>query len=225
MDSKKLVDELRKKFEEPNNKLLADNLGVSYATLQQWHAEPRELTPRQVVNIIDKAKRKGASETHLVRVRPIAEYYPIEAARSQQGVKWELFNAEESGNKRQEGLKEVLRQSRGVYVFYDSSGSAIYVGKAKEQSLWDEMKNAFNRDRKTQKLRIVRHPTTGTGYQPAYESPRSIVKTHLLLSDISAYFSAYDVAIDMINNIEALLVRVYANGLLNARAENFNHYA
>jgi len=40
-----------------------------------------------------------------------------------------------------------------------------------------------------------------------------------------AYFSAYDVALDMINNIEALLVRVYANGLLNARMEKFNHSA
>ncbi len=223
MDSKALVDELRKRFDEPNNKLLADHLGLSYATLQQWHADPRELTPRQVVNIIEKAKDKGATETHLLGVRPIAEYYPIEAAISQQGAKWELFNAEESGNKRQEGLKEMLQESYGVYVFYDSRGSAIYVGKAKEQSLWNEMKSAFNRDRKTQKLRLVSHLTTGTGYKPAYETPRDIVQTHLLLSDLAAYFSAYDVAKDMINNIEALLVRVYANGLLNARMEKFNH--
>lgn len=225
MNSHALVDELRKKFNEPNNKLLADHLGVSYATLQQWHTEPRELTPKQVVNIIDKAKIRGAAEIHLLGVRPIVEYYPIEATVSQQGVKWELFNAEESGNKRQEGLQTILQESNGVYVFYDSRGSAIYVGKAKEQSLWDEMKSAFNRDRKTQKLRLVNHPTTGTGYRPAYEAPRTIVQTHLLLSDLAKYFSAYDVAVDMINNIEALLVRVYANGLLNARMEKFNHGA
>ncbi|WP_045210546.1 hypothetical protein [Desulfonatronovibrio magnus] len=225
MNSNVFVDELRKKFQEPNNKLLAEHLGVSYATIQKWHTEPRELTPKQVVTIVDKAKNRGAREAHLAGVRPIAEYYPIDASASQQGVKWELFNAEESGNKRQEGLKEVLQKSYGIYVFYDSKGSAIYIGKAKEQSLWNEMKNAFNRDRKTQRLKIVHHPTTGTGYRPAYEAPRDIVNTHILLSDMATYFSAYEVELDMIKNIEALLVRVYANGLLNARIEKFNHNA
>lgn len=225
MDSRMFVDELRKKYQQPNNKLLAEHLGVSYSTLHKWHTEPRKLTHRQVVNIVDKAKRHGSREVHLSGVRPIVEYYPIDAAVSQQGAKWELFNAEESGNKRQEGLKEVLQESYGIYVFYDSRGSAIYIGKAKEQSLWDEMKSAFNRDRKTQKLKIVPHPTTGTGYRPAYESPRNIVNTHILLSDMVTYFSAYNVENDMINNIEALLVRVYANGLLNARIEKFNHGA
>lgn len=223
MDSHKLVDELRKKFNAPNNKLLAEQLGVSYATLQQWHSDTRELTAKQVVTIIEKAREAEATRAKLQGVKSIVEYYPIEASLSRHQAKWELFDSEQSGNKRQEGLKEVLKASYGVYIFYDSRGSAIYVGKAKEQNLWDEMKSAFNRDRKTQQLRLVEHPVTGTGYRAACDAPRDIVKTHLQLCHMATYFSAYEVSKDMINNIEALLVRVYANGLLNARTEKFNH--
>lgn len=109
-------------------------------------------------------------------------------------------------------------------MFYDSRGEALYVGKAKEQNLWDEMKSAFNRDRQTQKIRAVNHPYTGTGFKPAYESPRKIELFHMQLADLATYFSAYEVDNDMINNIEALLVRTFANGLLNARMEKFSEH-
>lgn len=97
----------------------------------------------------------------------------------------------------------------------------MYVGKAKEQNLWDEMKSAFNRDRQTQKIRVVSHPYTGTGFRPAYEAPRKIEWHHMQLADLAMYFSAYEVDGGMINNVEALLVRAFANGLLNARVETF----
>lgn len=221
MDSKKLVDELRKKYDAPNNKKLSEMLGVSYALINKWHSEPKELTVKQVANLLDKSKEQAKWEAHQFSIRPIVEYYPIEAHESLHGASFELFNSEYSGNKRQEGIKSYLKESCGVYIFYDSRGEALYVGKAKEQNLWDEMKSAFNRDRQTQKIRTVNHPVTGTGFKPAYESPRKIELLHMQLADLATYFSAYEVDIDMINNVEALLVRVYANGLLNARMEKF----
>jgi hypothetical protein len=167
------------------------------------------------------AKKQSTKSAHNSSILPIVEYYPIEPEESKQGSRWELFNAELSGNRRQEGLKKILLKSHGIYVFYDSQGVALYVGKAKEQNLWDEMKSAFNRDRQTQKIRVVKHPYTGTGFRPAYESHRKIEWRHVQLADLAMYFSAYKVDEGMINNIEALLVRVFANVILNSRMEKF----
>ncbi|MFM5161130.1 hypothetical protein ACEUAT_19540, partial [Aeromonas veronii] len=126
-----------------------------------------------------------------------------------------------AGNKRQEKLKTVLKSTNGVYVFYDSRGTPLYVGKAKDQCLWDEMKSAFNRDRKTQKIRTVLHPENGSGFSPAYDSPRKIEWKHLQLCQLATYFSAYEAHTDMINRVEALLIRAFANSIMNARMETF----
>lgn len=221
MNSKELIDELRLKNNSPHNKHLSEVLGVSYATVQKWSNEPRELTAKQVVSLIEKISNQSVFKAHSYSIKPIVEYYPIEVVESKQGTHWELFDSDTSGNKRQEDIKKYLRSCCGVYVFYDSRGEALYIGKAKDQSLWDEMKNAFNRDRQTQKIKIVSHPYTGTGFKPAFESPRKIEKTNLRLADMASYFSAYEVEEDMINNVEALLVRVFANSLLNVKMEKF----
>ena len=221
MNSKELVDELRVKYNYPNNRHLSEKLGLSYSTVQKWSNEPRNLTVKQVVGVIEKVRQQSVFDAHSYSIKPIVEYYPIEVAESQQGTHWELFNADVSGNKRQEDIKGYLKDCCGVYVFYDSRGEALYVGKAKEQSLWNEMKNAFNRDRQTQKIKLVSHPYTGTGFKPAFESPRKIEKTNLQLADMASYFSAYEVEDDMINNVEAFLVRVFANSILNVKMEKF----
>jgi hypothetical protein len=83
------------------------------------------------------------------------------------------------------------------------------------------MNNAFNRDRETQKISIVSHPYTGDGFEPAYIKTRAIRSKHIKLCDMAYYFSAYEVEKNLIDNVEALLVRVFANGLLNAKMENF----
>ncbi|HCH0949908.1 TPA: hypothetical protein NKP42_004523 [Vibrio parahaemolyticus] len=221
MNSKELVDELRVKYHSPNNKHLSESLGLSYSTVQKWSNEPRNLTVKQVVSVIEKVSQQSVFDAHSYSIKPIVEYYPIEVAESKQGAHWELFDSDVSGNKRQEDIKDYLRDCYGVYVFYDSRGEALYIGKAKEQSLWDEMKSAFNRDRQTQKIKLVSHPYTGTGFKPAFESPRKIEKTNLQLADMASYFSAYEVEGDMINNVEALLVRVFANSILNVKMEKF----
>ncbi|MFL1802966.1 hypothetical protein ACJW8F_16430 [Plesiomonas shigelloides] len=221
MNSKELIDELRVTHNSPNNKHLSALLGLSYSTVQKWSNEPRELTAKQVVSIIGKISQQSVFDARSYSIKPIVEYYPIEVTESQQGTHWELFDSAVSGNKRQEDIKQYLRDCCGVYVFYDSRGEALYIGKAKEQSLWNEMKNAFNRDRQTQKIKLVSHPYTGTGFKPAFESPRKIEKTNLKLAHMASYFSAYEVEEDMINNVEALLVRVFANNILNVKIEKF----
>ena len=43
----------------------------------------------------------------------------------------------------------------------------------------------------------------------------------MALADIAAYFSAYEVAPGMIDVIETLLIRAFANDLLNKKMETF----
>lgn len=86
MNSKDLVDELRKRYEEPNNKTLSETLGVSYTLINKWHSDPRELTVKQIVNLLEKTKEQAKWEAHQFSIRPIVEYYPIEAHESLHGA-------------------------------------------------------------------------------------------------------------------------------------------
>lgn len=87
------------------------------------------------------------------------------------------------------------------------------------------MKDAFNRNRnKSERVQtVVRaiHPTRNKEFLTAEEQHRQLRKTQLELSELAAYFSAYEVDGEMIDELEALLVRGFANDLLNVKMETF----
>ena len=84
------------------------------------------------------------------------------------------------------------------------------------------MNLALNRDRKAvQKIKRVRHPARRLQYRTTDEKNRQIIDQQVPLWDIATYFSAYEVADEMIEDVEALLVRSFANNLLNKRMERF----
>ena len=119
-------------------------------------------------------------------------------------------------------LRNELEKHHGVYVFFDSRGQAIYTGKARKQSLWKELTNAFNRKRgQIQKIWRVKHPMRKQQYRNSNEKARQIDEYAVPLHELASYFSAYHVADGMVNKLEALLVRSFANGLLNKRMETF----
>ena len=70
-----------------------------------------------------------------------------------------------------------------------------------------------------QKIALVQHPERNQELKPGYEKLRQPKDTLLELSDLAAYFSAYYVDDGMINDLEALMVRGFANDLLNVRME------
>lgn len=160
-------------------------------------------------------------------VRPIVEFFPLDWVESKRGAKYEIFSEylDEDGNAHRynEGVKNELRTTSGIYLFYDSRGRALYAGRAVEQSLWAEMNNVYNRSRdEVQKIKLVNHPIRNVAYSSATESGRKIIKNSVKLHDLAAYVSAYEIAPkDLIPMFEALLIRAFANDLLNARMENF----
>jgi hypothetical protein len=216
----KLIVALKKKFAVGTNRALAGRLGMTELALANWR-RGKSLTVRQIANAIDKSSKKAIENSQGAMIRPIVEYFPLDAVESRGGVRYELFPAGKDDNPLHVQLRETLRDVKGIYVFYDSRGRAIYAGKAKRQSLWGELKSVFNRDRSTQTVYRIKHPSRRQSFVPGYEKRRQPKRTPLRLSDLAAYVTAYEVDIAVIDNLEALLVRGFANDLLNVRMERF----
>jgi len=223
------VNDLRKKFPEEYQKNgdrgIAERLGISPQTLRKWSKSGSEIESFQITNAFIKAQDTAVTEAQYNTIKPIVEFYPIHWAESVGGANYEVLPLKNNATSIQNGLREELKKRNGLYIFYDTRGKALYAGKAKLQSLWKEMNHAFNRDRdEVQAITLVTHPEREQEFFPAFSYPRQPKKQTLKLHDLAAYFSAYWVSDGMIDDLEALLVRGFANDLLNIKMEKFNHF-
>ena len=157
-------------------------------------------------------------------IQPVVEFFPLKPTLSKGGVNLELFPTSGTASRYNRELRAALDSAtaRGIYVFYDTRGRALYVGKAARQSLWRESCNALNRQRRTQQVFLVSHPSGAKApFVPTDERERPIRRMNTELSKLASYFSAYEVDRDHISDIEALLIRAFANDLLNSQMANF----
>jgi DNA-binding XRE family transcriptional regulator len=223
MKASELIKALSKKLGTKSQAELARALGVTTTTLNNWEKRDEDLSASQVAAALAKSRTAAVRKSQLETIQPIVELFPINRCRSNRDARWNVFDAGSSAVLYVRGLKAALEQSVGIYIFYDSRGQALYVGKAREQTLWKEINLAFNRTREVQKITLVRHPDRNQLFQPGYEKLRQPTETRLELFDLASYFSAYQVADGMIDDLEALLVRSFANNLLNVRMETFTH--
>lgn len=210
---------LKKKFNAKTERDLARALGVGQPTINNWKRESASISPRIVATTITAAVQAALSQA----IRPIVEFYPISKVKSSRSSRYELFSTRKTDGDHhfQKGLRAELEQHHGVYVFFDSRGRALYAGKAKRLVLWSEMNSAFNRAREVQRLRRVAHPERNQQYRDSKEKARQIQPTIVPLHELAIYFSAYEVVDVIINELESLLVRSFANDLLNVRMELF----
>lgn len=224
MKAEPLLDALAKKLKTSSQASLAAALGVSIQTLHNWRTKDASLTPSQLANAIAKSNSAAIRQSQLMTIQPIVEFYEIDACETKQGASWQILDTGNGANTYRKGLRHALEQAKGVYLFYDSRGKALYAGKAKEQSLWKEMNSAFNRDRELQKISLTHHPDRNQEFRTGSEKLRQPRRTQLPLADLACYFSAYKIEPGMIDDLEALLVRGFANDLLNAKMETFAHH-
>ncbi len=224
MKGSELISALKKQFRVTTDKELSEVLGISVPTIQQWKSRP-QCTLRQIAKLVHSASKTGAVRFRNDAVRPLVEFFAIDFCESGKGAGYMLFDVrDEKGGAHpyKSGLKDELESKHGVYLFFDSRGQAIYAGKARRQSLWKEMNLALNRNRgDLQKIKRVKHPERKMDYRTSDEKTRQIVDQSVSIWDIATYFSAYEVADEMIEDVEALLVRSFANNLLNKRMERF----
>ncbi len=228
MNGNDLIDEFAKRLEKKygadqiTDRVLAKALGVTMPGLAKYRNSV--LTPRQMANLsisFAKAQRDSLVNSTVI---PVAEFFPIDEHVTV-GGKSQIFSiSDKSGGVHPYllGLRQKLECTHGIYVFHDSRGRSIYAGKAHKLSLWAEMNNAFNRNRKeVQSIKRVSHPTNRVKYKGHDEKTRQIVRQQVPLHDIAAYFSAFEVPDVLISKFEALIVRAFANDLLNVRMEKF----
>jgi len=228
MKGKDLIRSLSRKLAQkgPRKPLarnaLAKLLGMSGQALANWLRRSKDINPAQIANHVAKAMQHAHESAEREAIKPIVEFFALQPADSKQKKRKEIFSpADAAAHPYLSGLREELRAKRGIYVFYDSRGRALYAGKALEQSLWTEIKSALNRDRDLQQVRRVKHPRTRTVFRTNDEKQRQIVSESLALYSLAKYVSAYSVPRGLIHTLEALLIRGFANDLLNARMERF----
>lgn len=222
---REFIDDLMSRFGTDVLSQLARTVGVSNQALQNYKKR-RAVTPLQVAGLTRTAYLSGQQGLRKSAIRPIVEFFPLQKAPSLHKAKLDLFSTKDEKGKVHpylDGLRTELNAHNGVYIFFDSRGQAIYVGRARLQTLWKEMLSAFNRAREIQKIRRVRHPSRKVAYKTSDEKSRQIRERSVPLHELAAYFSAYHVDLGLIDEVESLLVRSFANDVLNVRMERFAH--
>ena len=221
MRAEDLIAALEKKLGTSSQAQLANALGVTVQMLHNWKKRNEDLSPLQVATALAKARTAAVKTSQLQTIQPLVEFFPIDGCLSKHEKSWQLFSGGNDATLYAKELKKALESASGIYIFYDSRGQALYVGKARQQSLWKEMNLAFNRPREIQTIALVAHPDRNLHFKPGYEKLRQPKQTQLELYDLAHYFSAYQVENGMIDDVEALLVRGFANDLLNVKMETF----
>jgi hypothetical protein len=201
------------------DRALADHLGLTVAGLANWRSK-ENITVRQMVGLIERVEKRAVQRAEGTAIRPIVEYCRLERCSSKRDARYEIFSTAGDAALYLQGLKEELTAHRGVYIFYDSRGRALYVGKTAKLTLWQEINNAYNRERSIQNIRRVEHPQRKQAFRKADEQRRQIKPANIQLHDMAAYLSAYRVADGMISEVEAMLIRGFPNDLLNVKVEN-----
>lgn len=223
MKANELLTILARKLKTGSQRELANVLGVSVQTLVNWRRSNKHLSPLQVASALAKSRSAAVLSSQRKTIRPIVEFYEINRCESARGEGWKIMDGGNKDTLYAHGIRASLEQSNGIYIFYDSQGKSLYVGKARLQTLWKEMNLAFNRERAVQKISLVGHPDRNQEFKPGYEKLRQPRPVQLELCDMAAYFSAYSVDAGMIEELEALMVRGFANNLLNKKMETFAH--
>ncbi len=228
MDGTALLDEIarrimsRKGTNTITDAALAEELGVTQPALGNYRG--KKVTPRQVVNLMEKMALEAEKRLVNQSIVPVVEFFQLSPTETNHGNTWLIFSTKDRNGGSHpylEGLRKRLEKTHGIYIFHDSRGRAIYAGKAQRLPLWTELNNAFNRNRgEVQNIKRVTHPTNRIEYKGPDEKKRQIVKEPVALHHLANYVSAYQVPDGLIPKIEALIVRSFANDLLNVRMEN-----
>ena len=214
-----LIDGLRRELGCRRDSELEQTLGVSAGRVSQVRSKS-SIGAKYASSLIAKICDERVAATFRNAIIPVVEFYPIERSSSSQEASYIPFDATTDSGV---GLRKALTSSAGrkvcgVYAFYNSQGEIIYFGKTEKQNLFQEIKNAYNRQMRNCNIYRVRHPSGK--YKPTGGGTiRQIQRENVYLYQVSEYFSAYDVRPELVGAVESLVIRLTPNDLINARIE------
>lgn len=187
-----LIAVLKDHFGSMTQTDLASTLGVTQGTISNWENDVSTPTKPQVRRIVGAFVRHTAQNV----VHPIFEYKVIDPKRA--GGSW-TFGISTSETKHH---RTQLLGAHGIYVFYSSAGTPIYLGKS------------------TNCLHAESKARLGADLNRPFRLPSK--KKGACVGDLARYMSAYRVGIsDATKNIESFLLRAFANGLYNKNSGEF----
>ena len=173
---------------------ISRTFGVKQPTIGNW--KRGNTAPRL------KHFRKLLMHRSKLRINSIAEMQPIEPHK--RGRTWSLSD---DPRERTE-WKQYTENIQGIYLFYDSLGSATYIGKSKK-CIFTEIEQRLGA------------PLGGSRYYHDLQISNTR-RNRKVQGDIARMISVYEILdIDAIHNIEVLLIRALANDHLNNKLENF----
>lgn len=181
MNGAKFIDEVKRRLaregrEKVTDREIADRLGITVHSLRNWRGR-RVVSVQQMAGVLFKSRAKAMKLAEWQAIRPIVEFFKLVPADSRHRARTEIFSVLQDGGTDYpylRGLRQELEKSRGIYIFYDSRGRAIYAGKARRQKLWHEINSAYNRDRSVQQILRVKHPGRGHRFRTSEEKQRQI---------------------------------------------------
>ena len=186
-----LLGALAEETGEVSPLLLAKTLRVSQSTVTCWRggATPRRANMRKILTYF-------RDFTAASLVMPVLEYKAIAPVKS--GRTWALTKVEEDIAL----LHACMLHRPGLFLLYDSTGSAIFLGKS-ESCLYTETRKRL-----------------GDHSNRPFFSPNRNKPPHI--GELASYISVYEVSVlAALDNIEAFMLRAFGNNLLNEDAGNF----
>lgn len=191
---KLIHDRIKKKMALKNDSELAKFFSVKPQQISTYNK--KEFSANIIANYIKKAYEKGVRDQREKMqdnaINCILEYAPIERCPKTDGF------TNPPGT--QEDYRKMLKNKKGIYVFYGSMFTPIYIGKTVKQDLWSEMKVAYNKKEIKSHHRICREGRT-------------------IIKDVAHYISAYEVDENIISAVEAIMIRSFINIIDNVKAE------
>jgi hypothetical protein len=206
--NKKVISYIQRKMNLETENQVYEYLGITAATGKRYDKK-KDLANSEILNLVKKARKSALANS----IQILTEYYPITLTPLRSNHDF----IDSKNDKNHTKLKNLLKDNHGIYVFYDSCGKAIYVGKAWLQTLFDEMRSAFNRPRDTMTIIRVQHTVNK---MKKVKFDKAIKRERVFISDICAYFSAYKVDPQLIHIVEAIMIRAFSNNLTNSKIQN-----
>ena len=208
MKGSDLISALEKQLGVSGIGAVAEQVGYSAVRLHQLKNE--QATPRIVAQLVTRAKAKSvvAASTD---IKPIVEFFPLwKEGRANQFL--------ELAHDDQKALKTALNATGGVYSFYNSELEIIYIGRTKKRALFQEMCGVLDREMTHYQRYKVAHPAEK--YKATADGKvRPIRRDQVSLYEAASYFSAYAADQDVARILEAIMIRMLPNDLLNVRME------
>jgi hypothetical protein len=185
------------------------------ARVSQLRSAKKAIKPDYAAKLVGKVATNQTRAALEGSIKPIVEFFPIARSQVRVGGRHIPFDSKCKAGRE---LVSRLHSARGIYAFYNSQAEIIYVGRTDRQTLFDRLVQSYNRRFPKARLFRVRHPW-GLYRSTNKNELRKIRREVFTLRDVASYFSAYSVSDPLIGKLEALLIRMAPNDLINIKLQ------